>query len=171
MVEKLPGEATIPRGFRSGDTMDQKCIDLLNKALSIEYSAVIQYTQFAALLLREDRRLYREIFEDSAKESQGHALSVADWIVAIGGTPSVETPRFRQARDVTEMLRSALAIEREALETYRKAHAAIGEEGGLKYLIENRIIDEQEDVWELEKLLRQRAPAEAPKETTVSTGA
>ncbi len=132
----------------------KKVIDLLNKVLSVEYSAVIQYTQYAALLQGSDRRLYREFFEESSKEARGHAGWVSDLIVSNGGIPVVQAAHIRQASEAKEMLEQALLTEREALDTYQKAHDAIDVECALKYMLENQISTEQEDVWEVEKLLR-----------------
>src|SRR5206468_8786147 len=101
--------------------MNKAVIELLNKALAVEYSAVIQYIQFAALIQGPDRKLYKEVFEDSSKESREHAQIVSDLIVSIGGTPTIETARIRQATDAKEMLQHALATENEAMETYQKA--------------------------------------------------
>jgi bacterioferritin len=148
--------------------VSKQVVDLLNQALSVEYSAVIQYIQFAALLQGADRPLYKETFEDSSKESQSHAQIVSDLIVSIGGTPTIETARIRQTTDAKEMLQFALATEKEAMDTYQKAHDALEGESGLKYMLEERVIAEQEDVWELEKLLSLHALKVSKKEIKLS---
>src|SRR2546425_952241 len=154
-----------------GGIMDKVVVDLLNEALSIEYSAVIQYIQSAALIQGPDRQIYKEIFEESSKESREHAQIVSDLIVSIGGTPTIETAHIRQAAEAKEMLQQALATEREAMETYQKAHDALKGESGLKYMLEERIIAEQEDVWEVEKLLKMHAVKVSKKEINLSANA
>jgi bacterioferritin len=146
----------------------KQVVEHLNKALSIEYSAVIQYIQFAALVQGADRRIYKEVFEDASKESRDHAQIVSDMIVSIGGTPTIETARIRQTVDVQEMLQFSLATEKEAMETYQKAHGALEGESGLKYLLEERVMAEQEDVWEFEKLLKLHMVKVAKKEINLS---
>ena len=146
----------------------KQVIDFLNQALAIEYSAVIQYIQYAALLQGADRQLYKDIFEESSKESHSHARIVSDMIVSIGGTPTIEMAKIRQTAATQEMLQFALATEKEAMETYQKAHDALQEEGGLKYMLEERIMAEQEDVWEFEKLLSLHALKVAKKEIKLS---
>ena len=146
----------------------KQVIDLLNQALSIEYSAVIQYIQYAALLQGADRQLYKDVFEESSKESHSHAQIVSDMIVSIGGTPTIETAKIRQTADTHEMLQFALSTEKEAMDTYQKAHDALEGEGGLKYMLEERVIAEQEDVWEFEKLLSLHALKVAKKEIKLS---
>ena len=67
-----------------------KVIEHLNRALSIEYSAVIQYCQHSALIEGSDRMLYEEFFDDASKEARDHAKKVSDWIVSLGGVPTIE---------------------------------------------------------------------------------
>jgi bacterioferritin len=132
---------------------NQKLIGALNKALSIEYSAVIQYTQHSALVQGSDRALYEDFFNDGSKEARDHAKKVSDWIVSLGGVPTIEAAHIQQATEVAEMLKQDLRTEKEALEAYMEAHAAVGGELPIKYMLEEQIIQEQEDVWELEKYL------------------
>jgi bacterioferritin len=130
-----------------------KVIEFLNKALSIEYSAVIQYCQHSALVEGSDRMLYEEFFDDASKEARGHAKKVSDWIVSLGGVPTIEAAHIQQATEAVEMLRQDLKTEQEALQAYRDAHAAVKGEAPIKYLLEEQIMAEQQDVWEIEKFL------------------
>ena len=130
-----------------------KVIECLNRALSVEYSAVIQYCQHSALLSGTDRIVYEEFFDDASKEARGHAKKVSDWIVSLGGVPTIEAAHIQQATAVEEMLNQALTTEREALQAYRDAHAAVKGEMPIKFMLEEQIMVEQSDVWEIEKLL------------------
>ena len=133
----------------------QKVIEHLNTALSVEYSAVIQYCQHSALIQGQERAVYEDFLNKSSEEARGHAKKVSDWIVSLGGVPSIEATHVQQATDIEEMLVQDLATEKEALAAYQAAHAAVEGEHGIKYMLEEQIILEQEDVWELEKYLRQ----------------
>jgi bacterioferritin len=130
-----------------------KVIEHLNQALSIEYSAVIQYCQHSALLQGADRAIFEDFLEDASKEARGHAKKVSDWIVSIGGVPTIEAARIQQSTDIKEMLEQNLETEREALAAYQAAHAAAPEDHPLRYMLEEQITMEQEDVWEIEKYL------------------
>lgn len=130
-----------------------KVIECLNKALSIEYSAVIQYCQHSALLEGTDRLVYEGYFNENSKEAREHAKKVSDWIVSLGGVPTIEAAHIQQATEVAEMLRQDLKTESEALQAYRDAHAAVKGEMPIKYLLEEQIMQEQQDVWEIEKYL------------------
>ena len=95
-----------------------KVIEHLNRALSIEYSAVIQYCQHSALVEGTDRVVYGEFFDDASKEARGHAKKVSDWIVSLGGVPTIEAAHILQATEVEEMLRQDLKTEQDALQAY-----------------------------------------------------
>lgn len=136
----------------SGEGM-KKVIEHLNRALSIEYSAVIQYCQHSALVQGTDRAVYEDFLEDASKEARGHAKKVSDWIVSLGGVPTIEAAHIRQATDLVEMLKQDLETENEALAAYKAAHAETPEDHPLRYMLEEQIIAEQGDVWEIEKYL------------------
>ncbi len=130
-----------------------KVIEHLNRALSIEYSAVIQYCQHSALVEGTDRMVYEKFFDEASLEARSHAKKVSDWIVSLGGVPTIEAARILQSTEVTEMLRQDLKTEMEALQAYKDAHAAVKGESPIKYLLEEQIMLEQQDVWEIEKFL------------------
>lgn len=142
-------------------------IGILNEAVSLEYTAVIQYNQHSVLVTGRDRVLFEDFFKDSAKESLGHAKMWAERIVYLGGVPSVEVGDIRQSSNVMEMLEMDLEIEQRAVETYTRAHRVCKHEP-TRYMLENHILDEDKDVEEIKKFLgkvsvAQAAPAE--KET------
>jgi bacterioferritin len=60
-------------------------IENLNKALSLELSGVIQYTQHSFLITGPEREIYRGFFREQASEAQDHVEMVGDKIVALGG--------------------------------------------------------------------------------------
>ena len=134
----------------------EKVIELLNKALSIEYSAVIQYCQHSALVQGTDRAVYEDFFNESSEEARAHAKLVSDWIVSLGGVPTIEAAHIRQATSVVDMLKQDLETEQEALATYRSAHAAVPEDEPIRFMLEEQIVQEQKDVWEIEKFLEMR---------------
>lgn len=140
--------------MESGESMDYaKVIECLNRALSVEYSAVIQYCQHSALVEGTSRAVYEKFFDDGSKEARGHAKKVSDWIVSLGGVPTIEAAHIQQATEITEMLKQDLKMEGEALKAYREAHAAVKGDLPIKFLLEEQIMLEQQDVWELEKFL------------------
>lgn len=132
-------------------------IDALNRTLSLELAATIQYQQHAFLVTGVEREVYRKYFRKQSEESHGHAEMLGDKIVALGGAPTVEPAMIRQSTELAEMLRQDLEMEREALQAYMAAWEACGDaELPTRFLLEGRIADEQRHVEELEKLTSER---------------
>ena len=132
-------------------------IENLNKALSLEWSGVIQYRQHSFLVTGIEREVYRDFFADQAEEAQDHANSLGDKIVALGGIPTVEPALIRQSVDLKEMLSQNLELEREAIKAYLAAWASCDDEDlPTKFELEGRIAEEQRHVEELEKLTLER---------------
>ena len=82
-------------------------IDNLNKALSLELSGVIQYTQHSFLITGTEREVYCEWFRDQAEEAQDHCNMLGDKIVALGGIPTVEPALIRQSKK-DKVIRTAI---------------------------------------------------------------
>jgi bacterioferritin len=134
-------------------------ITVLNEAVSLEYTAAIQYNQHSMLLTGRDRLLFEDLFKDSSRESLGHAKMWGDRIVYLGGLPKAEVGAIRQSTNVTEMLEMDIELERRAVEIYSRAHKLCKHEP-TRYMLENHILDEDKDVEELQKLLGKVAIAQ-----------
>src|SRR5215210_1236870 len=93
----------------------QELVDNLNRALGLELASVIQYMQHSFLVTGAEREVYRAFFHDQSEEAHGHARTLGDKIVALGGVPTVEPGMIMQSTDLNEMLKQDLALEREAL--------------------------------------------------------
>jgi bacterioferritin len=135
-------------------------IAVLNEAVSLEYTAAIQYNQHSMLLTGRDKLLFEEIFQHHAKESLSHAKMWGDRIVYLGGVPKAEVGSIRQSTDITEMLEMDLEVEKKAVEIYSRAHKVCKHEP-TQYMLENHILDEDKDVEELQKLLGKVGIAQA----------
>jgi bacterioferritin len=136
---------------------NQELVDNLNRALSMELAAVIQYMQHSFLVTGPEREVYRSFFRKQSDESHGHAETLGDKIVALGGVPTVEPSMIRQSTDLTEMLRQDLALEREAMEAYMAAWESSKDSNRpTQFMLEERIASEQIHIEELEKLTSER---------------
>src|SRR5687767_10020371 len=119
-------------------------VGILNEAVSLEYTGVIQYNQHSVLVTGRDRVLFEDFFKESAQEALRHAKMWAERIVYLGGVPSVEVGDIRQSSNVTEMLELDLQLEQRAVEIYTRAHRACKHEP-TKYMLENHIQEEDQD--------------------------
>jgi bacterioferritin len=132
-------------------------IESLNRALGLELAGVIQYLQHSFLVTGQEREVFRKFFRDLSEESQDHAIVLGDKIVALGGVPTVEPGEIRQSTDLSEMLRQDLELERTAMEAYVAAWKSCTDaELGTRFLLEERISEEQRHIEEFEKLTNER---------------
>ncbi len=147
-------------------TMDHsKIIAKLNEALRHEWTGVAQYAQAGYLVTGPWREVYSGLFFDSAKESFGHARQVGDKIVAYGGVPTVERNPIKQSHDLHEMLEHALEFESTAVKLYMEllAMADDAKDRPLVVFLENILLEEQDGVEHITKLLRDQPAAEGKK--------
>jgi bacterioferritin len=132
-------------------------IENLNHVLSMELAAVIQYAQHSFLVTGTEREVFRKYFRKQGEESQDHAHTIGDKIVALGGVPTVEPSMIRQSTELIEMLRQDLALEREAMEAYTRAWQSCDDaDRAVRFQLEERIYQEQLHIDELEKLTSER---------------
>jgi bacterioferritin len=131
----------------------ERIIDKLNDILRWEWKGVVQYTQASFLVQDLWREVYAKMFRDGAEESLGHAQKIGDKIVALGGTPTIERAEVLQSTDLHEMLQHALELERGAVRHYSEAIDMCQDDAPLRVLLEDIVLEEQEDVDHLEKLL------------------
>lgn len=131
----------------------EKIIDKLNDILRWEWKGVVQYTHASFLVQDVWREVYESLFRKGAEESLGHARQIGNKIVALGGVPTTEIGEVLQSTDLNEMLHQALDVERGAVRLYAEALDLCQDDAPLRVLLENIILDEQEGVEHLEKLL------------------
>ena len=144
-----------------------KLIQKLNEAISVELCGVLQYNQYAQVLLGPERRVWHEFFEETSDEAMEHARTFGKRVVALGGVPSAEPEPIKQTDNLVEMLTNSLELERRAVRVYTEALSLCEDNPAYRNLLEEQISTETEDVEELEKYLNQvqkTAAAARPKQ-------
>lgn len=104
----------------------------LNEDLAYEYAAVITYRTYASSVQGRARLELREFFEGEIPDELAHAQILADRIVALGGTPTVEPTEVKRAGNAQAMLENALQDEIDTIERYverRKQAEELGHHG------------------------------------------
>jgi len=140
----------------------------LNKALSLELTGIIQYSQHSYLISGTMREEYRGFFRASAKEAHAHAEFLGDKIVALGGVPTVEPAMIRQSTNLKEMLVQDLKLEREAIAAYTEAWKSCDENDlPTKFWVEGQIAEEQLHIDELERLTSERTASVSNEKITL----
>lgn len=127
---------------------NQKIIDLLNKLLADELTAIDQY--FAHSRMYEDwgfNKLYERIDHEMSDEKQ-HADLLIKRILLLEGTPvlSNRSP-LRVGNNVPEMLQNDLALERSVITALRDAIAVCEEERDYqtREILEGMLAETEED--------------------------
>jgi bacterioferritin len=96
----------------------KQLIDLLNRDLGLEYTAIVQYTQHQGVL---KGAMYQSIQKEliiHAQEELQHATILAAQIDYLGGVPTVAMPPAKTARDSIKMLTQDLEGENDAIARY-----------------------------------------------------
>jgi bacterioferritin len=125
----------------------------LNEILSLEYTAVLQYTYESFVLKGMDRPRFLQMFRGEAAESLTHAQMVGDKIVALGGNPTAEVGRINTTTELHAMLKHNLSLERMAVELYSRALDHAQDDVALRVMLENQVQVEKTSVEELERIL------------------
>jgi bacterioferritin len=153
-----------------GAVDNARIIDKLNEIIRWEWTGVAQYAQHSFIVKGPWRQVYAEFFRDGAEESFEHARKIGDKIVALGGVPSVERVPIRQSESLIELLQFGLDFERGAVKLYNEALALSVDDRPLTVLLEDIILEEQEGVDELEKLLHNAESVVALAEQGIKAG-
>ena len=102
----------------AGKITKGKLVELLNKDLGLEYSAMVQYTQHQGVL---KGAMYQNIQKEliiHAQEELAHATILASQIDYLGGFPTVGVPEGKTSKNNVRMLQQDLAGENDAIARY-----------------------------------------------------
>lgn len=131
-------------------------IDGLNEDLANELGASILYLYQTSVATGWDGEELRELLGPEINEEMGHAVFLAEKIVALGGKPTTVPVQHRCPKSVREMLKFDLKLELEAVENYR-IRVMQAEEAGevaLKIKLEEMIVDETGHAEKIQRILK-----------------
>ncbi|MHC4575400.1 MAG: ferritin-like domain-containing protein [Planctomycetota bacterium] len=137
------------------DITTDKLVDLLNKDLELEYSAAIQYINHAAVMTGA---AYGDIIKElkiHANEEIQHAMTLADQIDYLAGSPSVNVGKILTSKGNEEMLQQDLDGEEDAIKRYkiRVEQAELLKEFALAQQLRAILATEQEHAMDLKQAL------------------
>lgn len=124
----------------------QDLIKELNKDLEWEYAAAIQYVQHAAVMTGPEYEGTIKELVIHANEEVAHAVTVAEQVAFLGGTPTIDVERIEVAKDSKTMLKQDLWGEDNAIARYKERIGqaeALGEYG-LRRVLEDILMQEEE---------------------------
>ena len=133
----------------------EKLISLLNMDLELEYAAAIQYINHAAVMTGA---AYGDIIKQlkiHANEEIQHAMTLADQIDFLEGSPSVSVGEIKTSDNNDEMLQQDLDGEEGAITRYkmRIEQAEYLKEFALAQQLRNILAVEQEHAMDLKQAL------------------
>jgi bacterioferritin len=135
---------------------DQRVIDALNSALTIELTAINQYFCQAKMCKNWGfDKLAKKHYEESIGEMK-HAEKIIDRILFLEGTPEIARyDVIRVGTDVPEQFTNDLALETKGVHTYNDGVALCRQinDNGTRELMEQILIESEEHVDWLETQL------------------
>lgn len=133
----------------------EEIIDLLNKDLSMEYAAAVQYIQHAAKITGAEYQSIQKELIVHANEEIGHANALAEQIAFLEGDPTIEVAERFVSNNSSEMLKQDLDGELDAVKRYKERVSQAEKLGeyGLKRVLEDILIMEEEHARDLQAAL------------------
>jgi bacterioferritin len=136
---------------------DSKIIEALNKALTIELTAINQYFVQAKMCKNWGyNKLAKKHFEESIGEMK-HAEQLIDRILFLEGIPNIARyDVIRVGTDVKQQFENDLKLETNGVKTYNEAIALASDQkdAGSREILEHIITDSEEHVDWLETQLQ-----------------
>jgi bacterioferritin len=154
-VRAIEGETRMAAELNSAET--SKVVETLNHILELELAGLVRYLHYSFMIFGHNRIPIVGWLRGQADESQAHAIQAGEHITNLGGHPSLRIGGLLETHkhNVDEILREALAHEREGLAEYRKLLAAVN---GRSIMLEEyarvQIAAEEAHVADIDKMLR-----------------
>jgi len=98
----------------------ERFLELLNEDLSTEYQSIVQYVQHTATVKGAKYHSIVEELNNHLRQELEHAVTLAQQIDFLGGTPAVTVPEIPDIADGADALRADLELEEHQLERYRQ---------------------------------------------------
>lgn len=130
----------------------KKIIDALNKDLSDELAAILQYMQHHYMAEGIDSPTIVEMFKKIAIDEMKHAEMLAERIAYLGAEPTMTLSRVKKGGNLRKMVKDDLDSENETIKQY-KDHISLCEDlkdPSTRLMLEKILSDEENhaDSWE-----------------------
>ena len=140
----------------------KRVVEVLNEVLATELVCVLRYKRHYFTATGINAQAVKEEFLQHANEEQGHADSVAERIVQLGGSPNLNPDglatrahsQYDEKESLTDMIREDLFAERIAIESYSEIVRWLGnDDPTTRRMIEEILAKEEEHAEALSSLL------------------
>jgi len=141
--------------LNKGET--EKVLATLNRILELELAGLVRYLHYSFMIFGHNRIPIVKWLRDQADEAQAHAVLAGEHITNLGGHPSLKLGSLLETHkhNVDEILREALAHEREGVDEYRKLLDQVaGRNIMLEEYARQQVATEDAHIAEIGKMLR-----------------
>ncbi len=135
----------------------KKIIELMNKAIELEYQAFVQYFYQSLALKGFSTMAMAQFLAAEADIELGHAKMLAQKVAFLGGIPSSTIADVKTGDTPQEMIEYNIDREKKAIEIYKELkELAKNEDEALYRMIDDILIDELKDLDEFSNMLEGR---------------
>lgn len=136
-----------------------KVIDTLNQILEHELSGVVRYTHYSLMVFGNARIPIISWLRSQATESLTHAQAVGEYITSLGGHPSLKISKLLETHKhkIDDILAESLEHESVQLQQYVDLLKVVEDHIPLEEFSRQMIREEQEHIYEVEKMLKKSA--------------
>lgn len=127
----------------------EKAVQLLNRALELQYRSALQYTVNSGSLFGFEFQSLGDRLWEYGQAEQRDARLLVEKIVALGGEPTTDVAELRWTGDPADAVEWLIETESEAVERLQEAIEPTGREGrseALEHLLEHLIMRKQNQV-------------------------
>jgi bacterioferritin len=144
-------EATMVDSVIQQDSGLEALIVSLNADLALEYSAMLQYIQHAAVVDGAEFDSVRKELNTHADEEHDHAVEIADKINFLGGIPTTNVGPIKTSPEAPEMLMQDAEGEKDAIRRYKERieQATALKEFGIVEMLQKVLAKEEEHLNDL----------------------
>jgi bacterioferritin len=147
----------VPMSSDLSTTETGQMVETLNRILELELAGLVRYLHYSFMVFGHNRIPIVSWLRGQADEAQAHAVLAGEHITNLGGHPSLKIGSLLETHkhNIDEILREALAHEREGLAEYRKLLAlTAGRSIMLEEYARAQIAAEEAHLAEIGKMLR-----------------
>ena len=119
-MAKTPPSAPAGQPAAAEPMTRARLIDRLNEDLAREYQAIIAYIVYSQVLKGAAYMSIAKELEKHAGEELSHAITIAQQIDYLGGTPVVTPVPVKMSKKATDLLRFDLRNESDTIRNYRE---------------------------------------------------
>jgi len=147
------------------ETYDRPAVvQLLNRILEMELAGVVRYTHYSLMVFGYTRIPIVSWLRGEAATSMAHAQEAGELVTDLGEHPSLAIGPLLETHnhDIGDILREALAHEKETLALYRRLLGLVeGKSVMFEEYARGKVFEEERHLGEVDKMLRKPGEIQA----------